>query len=240
MVQDHWGDDIAETYDVDAAEMYASDVLDPAVDFLADLAGSGRVLEFAVGTGRVALPLSARGVEVHGLDLSEPMLARLRAKPGADAVPVVVGDYTSTRVEGSFSLVYLVWNTIMNVTAQDEQVETFLNAARHLEPGGAFVVEVMIPDLQRLPPGDTVRAFTLTDSHLGFDEYDVANQILRSHHYWIERGRASSAPYRYVWPAELDLMARIAGMTLTERYAGWDREPFTSESRTHVSVWRKL
>jgi hypothetical protein len=232
---------VARSYDADAAEMYEPGVLDPAVDFLADITGDGRALEFAVGTGRIALPLSARGVPVHGLDISEPMLTRLREKPGAEAIPITVGDMATTPVGGTFSTVYLIWNAIMNITTQDDQVACFQNAAAHLERDGAFVVEVMMPDLQRLPPGETFRPFTVTRRHLGFDEYDIANQILRSHHYWIEgdRGRSSSGTCRYVWPAELDLMARMAGLTLTERYAGFGREPFTSESRSHVSVWRK-
>jgi hypothetical protein len=169
------------------------------------------------------------------------MVARLRAKPGADEIAVAIGDFATTTVAGRFSLAYLVFNTIMNLTTQDEQVACFQNVADHLEPGGFFVIEVAVPDLQRLPPGETVRAFTVSDSRLGFDEYDIANQGLVSHHYWIVDGKLEvfSPPFRYVWPAELDLMARLAGMSLRERWAGWNREPFTSDSTTHVSVWQK-
>jgi SAM-dependent methyltransferase len=232
---------IAEGYDADTA------ISDPAivgatVDFLAELAGDGAALEFAVGTGRIALPLAQRGVPVSGIDLSPQMLAQLRAKPGADAVPVTVGDFTSTAVEGApFRLVYLVYNTIQNVTTQDDQVACFTNAARQLEPGGCFVVEVEVPPLRLLPPGETARVFLVGPNRLGFDEFDVANQLGVSHHYWIADGRAdtSSVPYRFVWPAELDLMARLAGLRLRERWAGWRRESFTSDSRAHVSVWEK-
>jgi hypothetical protein len=178
---------------------------------------------------------------VQGIDLSEAMVARLRAKPGSEQIGVTIGDFASTTVEGTFSVAYLVYNTIMNLTTQDEQVACFRNAAAHLEPGGCFVIEVGVPGLQRLPPGETVRAFTVTPTRLGFDEFDVVSQGLVSHHYWIEDGRFEnvSMPFRYVWPSELDLMARLAGMTLRERWSGWKREPFTSESTEHVSVWEK-
>lgn len=231
----------AERYDEHAAEMFDPAVLEPAVSLLAGLAGDGRALEFAIGTGRIALPLSRRGVPVHGIDLSEAMVARLQAKPGAEGIGVTIGDFASTRVPGSFRLVYLVYNTIGNLTEQDEQVQCFRNAAAHLEPGGYFVIEVGVPDLRRLPPGERIRAFSVTSSHLGFDEYEVASQGLVSHHYWFGQGapEAFSIPFRYVWPAELDLMARLAGMDLDGRYADWDRQPFTSESVKHVSVWRK-
>jgi SAM-dependent methyltransferase len=221
--------------------MFEPEVVDPAVDFLADLAGDGSALEFAIGTGRIALPLSRRGVRVHGIDLSPAMIERLRAKPGAEDIGITVGDITTTRVDGTFTLVYLVWNTIMNLTTQDEQVECFRNAAAHLEPGGYFVVEVMVPNLQRLPPGETVHPYEVTPTQIGFDEYDIASQGLISHHISIsgERAAISSIPFRYVWPSELDLMARLAGMTLHGRWAGWSGEPFTSDSTTHVSVWRK-
>ncbi len=232
---------IAEGYDATSTGMFEAEVVDPVVDFLEDLAGAGVALEFGVGTGRIALPLSARGVPVHGIDISSAMVAKLREKPGSDAVAVTVGDFATTTVAGTFSLAYLVYNTITNLTTQDEQVDCFRNVARHLEPGGCFVVEVAIPELQRLPPGETVRAFTVTPTHLGFDEYDVASQIEWSHHYFVIDGRLDifSAPYRYVWPSELDLMARIAGLSLRERWSDWNRQPFTSESRKHVSVWEK-
>jgi SAM-dependent methyltransferase len=232
---------VAATYDEDSREMFEPSVLGPTVDLLAELAGQGPVLEFAVGTGRVALPLAQRGLAVSGIDVSEPMLARLREKPGADALSLTTGDLTTGRVDGSFTLVYLVFNTIMNVTSQAEQVATFRNAADHLAPRGRFVVEVGVPALRRLPPGETVRAFALTPEHLGFDEYEVATQTLWSHHYRFGDGaaRVSSAPYRYVWPAELDLMAQLAGLELRHRWADWTRAPFTSDSTAHVSVWQK-
>ncbi|MFG1943541.1 class I SAM-dependent DNA methyltransferase [Nonomuraea sp. NPDC048826] len=232
---------IAETYEAKWPELFDPAVVGPAVEFLAGLAGPGAAVEFGVGTGRLALPLSRRGVRVHGIDLSSAMVARLRAEPGSEAVGVTVGDFASTRVEGAFRLVYLVRNTITNLTTQDEQVACFRNAAAHLEPGGRFVIEVYIPELRRLPPGQTVHPFTVTPEHLGFEEYDVASQIAVSHHYWVVDGRLETyaSRHRYVWPAELDLMARLAGLTLSERWAGWLREPFTSDSRSHVSVWRK-
>jgi SAM-dependent methyltransferase len=238
---DHFGEQIAASYDDDSADMFAPAAVDPVVEFLAGLAGDGRALELGIGTGRIALPLSQRGVRVHGIDLSTAMIARLRAKPGAGAVGVTVGDFATTRVSGTFRLAYLVYNTIGNLTTQDEQVDCFCNVAAHLEPGGCFVIEVGVPALRRLPPGETVRPFLVRPYRLGFDEIDVASQRLVSHHYWITGGqlRTVSLPFRYVWPAELDLMARIAGMRLRERWGGWQREPFTSESTSHVSVWQK-
>jgi hypothetical protein len=236
----HFDERIAARYDAMSADMFEPAVLEPAVRFLADLAGGGAALEFGVGTGRLALPLCERGVRVHGIDVSPPMVERLRAKPGGRTMGVTIGDFATTRVDGSFRLVYLAFNTIMNVVTQDEQVACFRNAAAHLEPGGCFVIEVGVPALQRLPPGETVRAFTVGPTRLGFDEYDVAAQILFSHHYWVEEGKLEtfSAPYRYVWPSELDLMARLAGMTLRERWTDWQRAPFTSDSTAHVSVWQ--
>jgi SAM-dependent methyltransferase len=232
---------VAENYDRTDG-MFAPEAIAPAVDFLVDHAGGGRVLEFAIGTGRIALPLAERGVEVHGVDLSPAMIEKLRAKPGGVDVPVELGDFSTYRMPATFSLVYLVFNTIMNVTSQDAQVDTFRNAAAHLAPGGRFVVEVMVPDLQRLPPGETARPFELIPDHLGFDEYDVVNQGLISHHYRFAGDRAThlAMPFRYVWPAELDLMARLAGMIRVERWADWTRAPFTRDSRSHVSVWKKI
>jgi SAM-dependent methyltransferase len=232
---------IAKGYDAGSADMFDPAVVDPAVSFLADLAEGGSALELGIGTGRIALPLSQRGVRVHGIDLSPAMVARLQAKPGADAIGVTIGDFATASVDGSFRLAYLVYNTIMNLTTQDEQVECFRNVGAHLEPGGCFVIEVVVPALQRLPPGETVRAFTVTPTRLGFEEFDVAAQIAFSHHYSAVDGRLEvfSAPYRYVWPSELDLMARLAGMTLRERWSSWKREPFTSDSTTHISVWEK-
>ena len=211
------------------------------VDFLAALAGDGGALELAIGTGRVALPLAERGVRVAGIELSPDMLAQLRVKPGADAIEVALGDMTTTRVDRSFRLVYLVFNTINNVTTQDAQVACFANAAAHLEPGGCFVIEVGVPDLQRLPPGQTAVPFTVRDDRLGFDTYDVVTQEMWSHHHWRDGDawQALAMPFRYVWPSELDLMARLAGMRLRERWAGWRRELFAADSRSHVSVWEK-
>lgn len=241
MPEIYFDERIAAGYDASAADMFVPAVLDPVVDFLADLAGDGAALELGIGTGRVALPLSARGVAVHGIELSPAMAGRLRAKPGAGGIGVTIGDFATARVGRTFRLAYLVYNTITNLTSQDEQVECFRNVAAHLEPGGRFVIEVVVPALQRLPPGETVRAFTVTPTHLGFEEFDVATQIAWSHHYWIggQRVEVFSAPYRYVWPSELDLMARLAGMTLRERWDGWTRQPFTSASTAHVSVWEK-
>ena len=233
---------IAQGYETKWADSFDPAVVDPAVSFLAELAGSGAALELGIGTGRIALPLSRRGVRVHGIELSPALVEQLHAKPGADGIGVTIGDFATTRMDDSFTLAYLVRNTIMNLTTQDEQVQCFRNVAAHLEPGGCFVIEVMVPALRQLPPGETVRAFTVTPTHLGFEEYvDLAAQVSVSHHYWVVDGRLEtfSAPFRYVWPSELDLMARLAGMTLRERWSDWNREPFTSESPSHVSVWEK-
>ena len=241
MPEDHFGEHVAARFDERYAHKATPAVVDPIVDFVVELAGAGAVLELGVGTGRIALPLAQRGVHVHGIDLSEAMVARLRAKPGAEQVGVTVGDFATTTVKGRFSVAYIVANTIMNLTTQNEQVACFCNAAAHLEPNGCFVVEVLVPRLQRLPPGETFQPFTVEPTHLGFDEYDVVRQGLVSHHYWIEDGKVEvvSPPFRYVWPSELDLMARIAGMTLRERWGGWRREPFDGDSPQHVSVWEK-
>jgi SAM-dependent methyltransferase len=238
-----WGEDLAATYDAASAAMFAPTVLDPAVDLLFELSRGGPALEFAIGTGRVALPLSARGIDVRGIELSPQMTARLRSKPGADAVEVTVGDMTTTRVAGSFKLVYLVWNTIMNVTTQHEQVAVFENAAAHLESGGCFVVEVIVPQLRKVPPGEAGRVFTLEPGHVGIETFDdLVGQISWSHHWMEVEGRLvhHSAPYRYVWPSELDLMAQLAGFRLRDRWAGWARAPFTSESTEQVAVFEKL
>jgi SAM-dependent methyltransferase len=231
---------VAATYD-DDPEMFDAEAVDPVVDFLVDLAGKGRALEFAVGTGRIALPLAQRGVPVHGIDMSKAMVARLQAKSGAEAIGVTIGDVATTTVDGPFSLVYLVFNTIMNLTTQAAQVACFRNAAAHLEPGGCFVIEVGVPDLQRLPPGETVHPFHVSDTRWGFDEYDIANQGMTSHHLEIVDGKVErlSVPFRYAFPAEYDLMAELAGMRLRERWSGWKREPFIGESRKHVSIWEK-
>src|SRR6266536_490530 len=223
MPEDHFGERVAERYDESATDLFEPAVVDPVVDFLADLAGYGAALELGIGTGRIALPLAQRGIRVHGIDLSEAMVARLRAKPGAEQIGVTIGDFATTTVEGRFSVAYLVFNTIMNLTTQDEQVACFRNVAAHLEPGGCFVIEVLVPELRRLPPGETFQVFDVSPTHLGFDEYDVARQGLVSHHYWIDDGKVEvfSPPFRYVWPSELDLMARLAGMVLRERWSGW-------------------
>jgi SAM-dependent methyltransferase len=242
MPEDYFGEHVAERYDEDEAGIFDPAVVEPVVDYLVELAGNGRALELGIGTGRIAIPLARRGIPVHGIDLSEAMLARFRAKPGAEQIGVTVGDFATTKVDGTFSVVYLVFNTVENLTTQDEQVACFENVASHLEPGGCFVIEVGVPDLQRLPHGETFRAFDVSETHLGIDEYDVVNQGLISHHYYRTADGSfekASVPFRYVWPAELDLMARIAGMTLRERWGGWTREPFTSDSRKHVSVWEK-
>jgi hypothetical protein len=236
-----WSERDAEVYDDLAAARSDPAVVVPVVDLLAELAGDGPALELGIGTGRIALPLAARGVRVHGMDSSAPMVAKLRAKPGGEDIPVTIGDFATTRADGSFRLAFLVWNAIMNLTTQEAQVACFQNAAAHLELGGCLVVEVELPNLRRLPPGETVRSFELSSTKLGFDEYEPASQMIVSHHFWKvgETFESSSAPYRYVWPSELDLMARIAGMRLRERWGGWRREPFTGESALCVSVWEK-
>ena len=237
----YFDEPVAATYDETSDSVFDPDVVGSTIDFLAELAGSGRALELGVGTGRIALPLAARGVEVHGIDLSRAMVNRLRAKPGGEGIGVTIGDFATAKVEGTFRIAYLVFNTIMNLTSQASQVACFWNVAEHLEPGGCFVIEVGIPDLQRLPPGERFVVFDGSEAHWGIDEYDVANQGLVSHHFRIVDGTVEkfSTPFRYVWPAELDLMAGLAGMRLRERWAGWRREPFTSDSRQHVSVWEK-
>ena len=230
---------VAARYDESSSEMFARENVEPAVDFLAALAGNGRALELGIGTGRIALPLAGRGVEVHGIDVSRAMVARLREKPGGEGIPVAIGDFATTRVDGAFSLAYLVFNTINNLTTQAGQVACFRNVAAHLEPGGCFVIEVGVPDLRRLPPGETMHVFDASEGHWGIDEYDLVNQGLVSHHFSVVDGAIErvSMPFRYVWPSELDLMAELAGMRLRERWSGWKREPFTGESRKHVSVW---
>jgi SAM-dependent methyltransferase len=241
MPEDYFGEEVAARFDERYADLADPAVVEPMVDFLAERGGDGAALELGIGTGRIALPLARRGVRVHGIELSEAMVARLRAKPGAEEIGVTIGDFATARVEGTFTLAYLVANTIMNLTTQEEQVACFRNVAAHLDPGGCFVIEVGVPGLRRLPPGETFQLFDVSPRHVGFDEYDVARQGLVSHHYWIEGDKVEvfSPPFRYVWPSELDLMAQLAGMTLRERYAGWKREPFTSESEKHVSVWER-
>jgi SAM-dependent methyltransferase len=241
MPEDHFGEAVAASYDEDSADMFEPSVVEPTVDFLADLAGSGGALELGIGTGRIALPLAQRGIGVHGIDLSEAMVARLRAKPGSEAIGVTIGDLATTRVGGTFSVAYLIFNTIMNLTTQEAQVACFGNAAAHLEPGGCFVVEIRVPELRRLPPGQNVLPWQVSPERSVFYSYNVATQAMRGHYLEVADGRGeySTIPFRYVWPSELDLMARLAGMTLRERWAGWRREPFTSDSTKHVSVWEK-
>jgi len=244
VVENFFTGPIAREYKSLWPHLYEPGVVDPAVDFLAGLAAGGSALELGVGTGRLALPLSARGVDVHGIELSPDMVEQLRLQEGAEVVGITLGDFATVKVEGrggSFSLAYLVRNTIMNLTTQEAQVECFRNVAWHLEKGGHFVIEVMVPELRRLPPGTTVRPFMLEPTHLGFEQYDVATQRSVSHHI-VERdgGMEMWSPgFRYVWPAELDLMGRLAGMVRRERWSDWVRSPFTSDSRSHISVWEK-
>jgi SAM-dependent methyltransferase len=232
---------VAARYDESSADMFEPAVVDAAVDVLAGLAGGGRALELGIGTGRIALPLTRRGVPVHGIDMSRAMVARLRAKPGGDAIGVTIGDFVTTTVDGTFSVAYVVFNTIMNPTTQAAQVACFRNVAAHLEPGGCFVVEVMVPDLRRLPPGQNALPFHASPTRWAFDLYDTATQAMSSNYVEVTGGRGESwsFPFRYVWPSELDLMAELAGLRLRERWDSWTREPFTSESRQHISVWQK-
>jgi SAM-dependent methyltransferase len=233
---------VAATYDDSSEAMFDPAFTDTVAGLLAKLAGSGRALELGIGTGRIALPLARRGVQVHGIDLSRAMVARLRDKPGGAAIGVTIGDFATTRVDGTFSLAYLVFNTINNLTTQDAQVACFRNAAAHLEPGGSFVVEVGVPELRRLPPGQTVLPWRVTPAHWAFDIYDTATQAMSSNYLTVEDGRGEyrSIPFRYVWPSELDLMAQLAGMRLRDRWEDWNRRPFTGDSRQHVSVWEKV
>lgn len=238
----HLDPHVAADYDAAVADRFDATAVDPAVAVLAELAGDGVAVEFAIGTGRIALPLSATGVEVVGLDISEPMLAELRRKEGADQIALTIGDMTTTRLCSDASLVYLVFNTITNLRSQQQQVDCFRNAAAHLRSGGRFVIENGVPRLRRLPPGETIVPFDVSPHHLGFDEYqDLVDQISISHHYFVngDRVKVVAGAFRYVWPSELDLMAQLAGMTLESRSSDWQRSPFTGESTGHVSVWRK-
>ncbi len=237
----YFGERVAASYDDSSEGMFDPALVDTVADVLAGLAGGGRALELGIGTGRIALPLARRGVPVHGIDLSRAMVARLRAKPGGEDIGVSIGDFATTRAEGTFSLAYLVFNTIMNLTTQEAQVACFRNVATHLEPGGCFVIEVGVPDLRRLPPGQDVVPFHVSPTRWAFDVYDVATQAMSSNYVTVDGGRGEyrSIPFRYVWPAELDLMAQLAGMRLRDRWEGWTREPFTSESGQHVSVWER-
>jgi SAM-dependent methyltransferase len=239
--EDLWDADAAQRYDTPGTGMFAPDVLGPTVDRLAALAGDGRALEFAIGTGRVAVPLAERGVPVTGIELSRPMLEQLRTKADETAIPVVVGDMATARAPGAYSLVYLVFNTISNLLSQAEQVACFRNAARHLSPGGHFVVELWVPELRQLPPGRGATVWQLGAGYIGLDTYDVLTQHVVSHHFWFDestQARLYRMPHRYIWPAELDLMAQLAGFELESRHADWAGAEFTAESRSHVSVYR--
>src|SRR3954447_2524566 len=240
-VHDHFGPEVAARYDDDSAAMFAPEALEPALDRLEALAAGRPALELAIGTGRVGLPLAGRGVSVTGIELSAAMVEQLRANPGGAELPVTIGDMATTQVDGRFGLVYLVFNTIVNLTSQDAQVNCFRNAAAHLDPDGSFVVEVNVPQLRRLPPGDRANVFVAEDGYWGIHVLDVAEQKLVAHHFTAtEQGiRHRSLPFRYVWPSELDLMARLAGLRLRDRWGDWRGAPFTAESRSHVSVWEK-
>jgi SAM-dependent methyltransferase len=238
-----WDEEAARRYDTPGVGMFAPEVLGPTVERLRRLAAGGRALEMAIGTGRVAVPLAETGVNVAGIELCQPMIDQLRTKVPADEIPVVLGDMTTARVEGSFSLVYLVFNGISNVLSQDRQIAVFENAARHLRPGGRFVIELWVPDLRTLPPGRTGSVFTAEPGYLAADVCDTVDQQVVSHHVRFDPDGGTSArifrsPHRYIWPAELDLMARIAGFTLESRDGGWAGEPFTADSSDHVSVYR--
>jgi SAM-dependent methyltransferase len=236
-----WDAETAQRYDTPGTGMFAPEVIDPTVDFLVALAGDGRALEFAIGTGRVAVPLSQRGVPVTGIELSEPMIAQLRAKADADSIPVIVGDMATTRAPGTYALVYLVFNTISNLLGQAEQVECFRNAARHLGPGGRFVIELWVPELRSLPPGKEATVWTTEPGYIGLDTYDVLNQQVVSHHFRFgddSQAQLFRSPHRYIWPAELDLMGQLAGFELESRNADWSGTEFTADSRSHVSVYR--
>lgn len=236
-----WDAETAGRYETPGSGMFAPDVLGPTVDRLAELAGGGAALEFAIGTGRVAVPLAERGVPVTGIELSRPMLAQLRTKVDEATIPVVVGDMATATVPGDFTLVYLVYNTISNLLTQDEQVECFRNAARHLGPGGRFVIELWVPELRKLPPGQQATVWHAEPGYIGLDTYDVLRQHVVSHHFRFGAGRQAElgrSPHRYIWPAELDLMARLAGFTLESRHADWSGAEFTADSRSHVSVYR--
>ncbi|MCP2338240.1 class I SAM-dependent DNA methyltransferase [Actinomadura rupiterrae] len=236
-----FGEKVAARYDDDSSERFRPETVNRTASVLADLADGGRALEFAVGTGRIALPLAERGIEVHGIELSRAMLRRLHAKPGGDGIRTTVGDMATTRADGTFTLVYLVFNTINNLTTQDAQVACFENAAAHLEPGGHFVIEVGVPELRKLPPGQTMIPWHSSATEYCYDVLDTSTQSMIGHYITIDGDRSEheTIPFRYVWPSELDLMARLAGMRLVHRWSGWTREPFTHESTEHVSVWQK-
>ncbi|MFC8191008.1 class I SAM-dependent methyltransferase [Cellulomonas sp. NPDC057328] len=238
---DVWDAETAQHYDTPGTGMFAPDVLGPTVDRLTVLADGGRALELAIGTGRVAVPLAERGVPVVGIELSRPMLEQLRTKVDEATVPVVVGDMATAVAPGAFSLVYVVYNAISNLLTQEEQVACFRNAARHLVPGGRFVVELWVPELRKLPPGTEATVWALEPGYIGLDTYDLLHQRVVSHHFSFDESREARlgrSPHRYIWPAELDLMAQLAGLTLESRHADWSGAEFTAGSRSHVSVYR--
>jgi len=237
----YFGEQVAASYDDPADRMFQPEAIEPAVSLLAGLAGRGRALELAIGTGRIGLPLARRGVPVHGIELSRAMAARLRAKPGGEAIAVTIGDMSATRVPGTFTVAYLVFNTINNLTTQDAQVACFRNAAAHLAPGGCFVIETSLPPLRSLPAGQDIWGYRAGPGQIVSYTFDHATQQYRGHYVEFTDGTDGyrTIPFRYVWPSELDLMARLAGLRLRDRWAGWNREPFTTDSRSHVSVWEK-
>jgi len=239
--EDIWDDAAAQRYDTPGTGMFAPEVLRPAVDRLAELAGDGAALEFAVGTGRVAIPLAQRGVPVTGIELSNPMIEQLRTKVGDSAIPVIAGDMATARAPGRYTVVYLVYNTISNLLTQNEQVACFHNAARHLVPGGRFVIELWVPELRKLPPGQQAAVFASEPGYLGLATYDVLHQRVVSHHFRFGTGSTAQlfrSPHRYIWPSELDLMGQLAGFELETRHADWSGSEFTADSRSHVSVYR--
>jgi SAM-dependent methyltransferase len=237
----YFGKTVAAGYDDPSDRMFQPEAIDPAVGLLAELAGSGRALELAIGTGRIGLPLSQRGVPVHGIELSRAMVAKLRGKPGGEAIDVTIGDMATTRVDGTFTVAYLVFNTINNLTSQEAQVACFRNVAEHLAPGGCFVIETSIPPLRHLPPGQDILGYRATSERIVSYSYDHATQRYSGHYVEFANGSGEyrTIPFRYVWPAELDLMAHLAGLRLRDRWADWNREPFTPDSRSHISVWQK-
>ena len=237
----YFDEGIAKQYDADSTDMFEPAVVEPGCEFPRRSGAERAQLSSSASVPVVSRCRSAGAAFPCTGSICRRPWSQLRAKPGAEDIGVTIGDFATTRVDGTFTLAYLVYNTIENLTTQDEQVQCFQNVAAHLEPGGCFVIEVGVPGLQRLPPGETVRAFHVSPTRLGFDEYDIAAQGLVSHHYWLSDGRLRnfSMPFRYVWPSELDLMARLAGLTLRERWNDWNRAPFTSASTNHVSVWEK-
>jgi SAM-dependent methyltransferase len=242
-IDDIWDAETAKSYDTPGTGIFSPDILGPTVDRLAELAGHGQALEFAIGTGRVAVPLRERGIPVVGIEASPAMIAQLRTKVDEATIPVVLGDMATTSAQGIYTLVYLVYNTISNLLTQAEQIMCFRNAARHLSAGGRFVIELGVPELRKLTPGQQAIVWHSEPGYIGLDTYDVLEQRVVSHHFRFGEGRQAQifrSPHRYIWPAELDLMAQLAGFELEGRYADWNRFPFGAESRAHISVYRLL